>query len=283
MHRLLSHLDPYVWPGLTLFIASTPLCAATSRRWILLLPGNRIKQWSQWDIAGLMDSPPPLPHLRFSCAKVFIESWWRQPCMTPNHLNGPEKKMRIFHTPAELAENNSGGSYWISIFISRWCKCLFTVLMRRVMARERFWLIFAVNEYIQHFILFSHTNSFLPHNTGGSISLWELFAGQAVLLTPQTVDFHSRAKLYSAFLEKGRKRSLIQCFSNKGWVQLLSSALYQLLLKLWTRAKRVCLNLTLYLVRMTRWGDFKRQDGLCCFFYMCMMHVTNWRDLIKCS
>lgn len=57
-----------------------------------LLPGNRIKQWSQWDIAKLMDSPPPPPHLRFSCAKVFIESWWRQPCMTLIHLNGPEKK-----------------------------------------------------------------------------------------------------------------------------------------------------------------------------------------------
>ncbi len=26
-----------------------------------LLPRSRIKQWSQWDIARLMDSPPPLP------------------------------------------------------------------------------------------------------------------------------------------------------------------------------------------------------------------------------
>lgn len=61
-----------------------------------LLPGNRIKQWSQWDIARLMDSPPPPSHLRFSCAKVFIESWWRQPCMTLIHLNGPEKKWESF-------------------------------------------------------------------------------------------------------------------------------------------------------------------------------------------
>lgn len=39
-----------------------------------LPPGKGIKQWSQWDRASLMDSPLLLPHLCFSCAKVFIES-----------------------------------------------------------------------------------------------------------------------------------------------------------------------------------------------------------------
>lgn len=112
---LLSRLDLCVARAHAFHRLHSSLCSSIAEV-NPLLPGNRIKQWSQWDIARLMDSPPPLPHLRFSCEKVFIESWWRQPCMTLIHLNGPEKKMRIFHTPAELAENNSGGVYWISIF-----------------------------------------------------------------------------------------------------------------------------------------------------------------------
>lgn len=96
-----SRIQICVWSGLTLFIA----CLSPLRSGIAevnpLLPGNQVKQWSQWDIARLMDSPPPLPHLRFSCAEVFIESWWRRPCMTLIHLNGranPLQKTTLSHT-----------------------------------------------------------------------------------------------------------------------------------------------------------------------------------------
>lgn len=112
---LLSHLDLCVAWAHAFHRLHSSLCRSIADV-NPLLPGNRIKQWSQWDIARLMDSPPPLPHLRFSCAKVFIESWWRQPCMTLIHLNGPENFFLIFYTPAELAGNNSGGVYWITIF-----------------------------------------------------------------------------------------------------------------------------------------------------------------------
>lgn len=93
------------------------VCSGGSTEMNSLAPGKGIKQWSQWDRAGLMDSPLPLPHLCFSCAKVFIESWWRQPCMMPIHSNGLEKK-RIFHAPAELAQNNLKGMCWISVFFN---------------------------------------------------------------------------------------------------------------------------------------------------------------------
>lgn len=148
-----------------------------------LLPGNGIKQWSQWDIARLMDSPLPLPHLRFSCAKVFIGSWWRQPCMTLIHLNGPgkEKKKRIFHTPAELAENNSGGLYWISISLCQnGAKCLFTVLMHCIMALVWFWLIFA-SDWLYSALYPSPSWALFCRTTRHK----ELLESRVVLLTPQ--------------------------------------------------------------------------------------------------
>lgn len=91
------------------------------------------------------------------------------------------KKKRIFHTPAELAENNSGGLYWISISLCQnGAKCLFTVLMHCVMALVWFWLIFA-SDWLYSALYPSPSWALFCRTTRHK----ELLESRAVLLTPQ--------------------------------------------------------------------------------------------------
>lgn len=123
-----------VWPGLMLFIASTFLCGGIAEV-NPPLPEKQNKtmesvRHSKANGFTAASSPPSL----FMCKSI------HRVLMAPvmhdtDSFKWPRKKMRTFHTPAELAENNSGGVYWISIFISRWCKRLFTVLMALVWFR----------------------------------------------------------------------------------------------------------------------------------------------------
>lgn len=158
-----------------------------------LLPGNWIKQCSQWDIAELIDSPIPLPHLCLSCAKVFIESWWCRPCMTLIHLNCPQRKKNLSHTcrvgRKQFMRNVRNQHFFFSIVqmlsyhfnVSCWgsdvCIFLFILLPRFK------WTVVA--SWVSHMgasLTFQHSRQHLC-----------LFRGQVVLVAQQNGIFLSKS------------------------------------------------------------------------------------------
>lgn len=187
-------------------------------------------------------SPPPSIFMCKSIHRVLMA-----PAMhDTDSFKWPREKNRIFHTPAELAENNSGGLYWISISLCQnGAKCLFTVLMHCVMALVWFWLIFASDDCIQHYILPCHA--------------WTLFSATQTWHKEELPSCFmlNKVKLNSAFSKKKGESILLFCVPIvKVYTEFLSYALNQLLVELWIRSKLECWNPTVYWSCYTRLKRF---------------------------